>query len=191
MRYPGLIGAQVSMHAGANISRARNEVTEAFLATEFDWLWMVDSDMTFAPDALVNLLAAADVDDRPIVGGLCFAAMNSPDGYRVHPTIYAFTDRGLAVCKSYPENTVMRVDATGAAFLLVHRSVFEKFPEGGPLRWFAETVTEDGQRVRGEDITFCKRLEELEIPLYVHTGVKTGHVKQLVLDEDRYREQES
>lgn len=190
LAYPGLIGGQICQHAGANISRARNEVVEKFLTTDFDWLWMVDSDMTFDPDALVSLLAAADYD-RPIVGGLCFAAMNGPDGYRMFPTLYGFTDNGLTVLKDYPEKTVMRLDATGAAFLLAHRAVFEHFPEGGPLRWFAETVTEDGERVRGEDITFCKRLADLDIPLYVHTGVKTGHVKQLVLDEDRYREQEA
>lgn len=191
LAYPGLIGCQIAQHAGANISRARNEVVESFLSTGFDWLWMVDSDMTFDPNALPSLLAAADVDDRPIVGALCFAAMNGPGGYRLFPTMYGFEDKGLAVLKEYPDKTVLRVDATGAACLLVHRTVFERFPEGGPLRWFAETITEDGERLRGEDITFCRRLKDLDVPLWVHTGVKTGHVKQLVLDEDRYREQES
>lgn len=190
LAYPGLIGGHISQHAGANISRARNEVVEKFLGTGFDWLWMVDSDMTFQPEALANMIAAT-ADDRPVVGALCFAAMNGPNGYRMFPTMYGFGESGLSVLKDYPENTVLRVDATGAACLLVHRSVFEKFPEGGPLRWFAETLTEDGERLRGEDITFCKRLETLDVPVYVHTGVKTGHVKQLVLDEDRYREQEA
>jgi len=191
MRYPGLIGGQIAIHAGANISRARNQVTEAFLSTKFDWLWMVDSDMTFDPDAVVNLLSAAEVDERPIVGGLCFAAFPTDGGYAIHPTIYQFTGKGMATATGYPENTVMRVDATGAAFLLVHRSVFERFPREGPLPWFAETITEDGERLRGEDVTFFKRCQGLGIPVYVHTGVKTGHVKQLVLDEDRYREQEA
>jgi hypothetical protein len=191
LAYPGLIGGQIAQYAGANISRARNEVAESFLSTDFDWLWMLDSDMTFPPDALPRLLAAVEVDERPIVGGLCFAAMHGPDGYRMFPTMYEFGPDGLAVLKGYPENTVVRVEATGAACLLVHRTVFEQFPEGGPFRWFAETITEDGERTRGEDVTFCKRLMDLDIPLYVHTGVKTGHVKQIVLDEDRYREQEA
>jgi hypothetical protein len=190
LAYPGLIEGQIAQHAGANISRARNEVVESFLGTGFDWLWMLDSDMTFTPDALPRLMAATS-EDRPIVGGLCFAAMNGPGGYRMFPTLYGFGDGGLGVLKDYPENTAVKVEATGAACLLVHRAVFEKFPEGGPLRWFAETVTEDGKRMRGEDITFCKRLMDLDVPLFVHTGVKTGHVKQIILDEDRYREQEA
>lgn len=186
LAYPGLITGHMAVAAGANISRARNEVVEAFLDSTCEWLWMVDSDMTFEIEALEGLLAVADPDERPVVGGLCFAAHRVESGYRLAPTIYDIRPDGLARFDSYPENTALRVGATGAAMLVVHRTVFERFPESNePLRWFRESIV-DG-RLRGEDITFCAQLRDLDIPIYVHTGVKTGHVKTTVLDEELYR----
>ena len=46
---------------------------------------------------------------------------------------------------------------------------------------FAEVI-DDG----GEDLSFCMRANALEIPVHVHTGVKTTHLKHLWLDERIY-----
>ena len=69
----------------------------------------------------------------------------------------------------------MQVAATGAAFLLIHRSVLKamsdrSFNEAFPF--FQET--QNGPDPVGEDLTFCLRLASLGIPVHVHTGVKIG-----------------
>ena len=172
------------VQAGSSIVMGRNTVVEQFLGTEAEWLFMVDSDMTFEPDSLVRLLAAADPKLRPVVGGLCFGMRNG----EVFPTIFAERDGEMYVVKTWPENTVTKVSATGAAFLLVHRSVFVKMAErfAKPCPWFADEVLPSGE-LRGEDVTFCVRAESLGFPIFVHTGVKVGHVKQHTITEDTFR----
>jgi GT2 family glycosyltransferase len=171
------------VQAGSHITMGRTTVVRRFLETPADWLWMVDSDMTFEPDCLFQLLNAADPEERPIVGGLCFGLK---DGVPF-PTIFVVKDDETYNVRDWPDNTVMRVSATGAACLLVHRTVFETMAlkHSGPLPWFKDEVLPSGL-VRGEDITFCDRATRLGFPIFVHTGVKVGHVKQQIITEEQF-----
>jgi len=72
---------------------------------------------------------------------------------------------------------VEQVTAVGFAVTLVNREVFEKIPRP----WFDVIWTDHGN-VIGEDVTFCVRCMENDIPVYVdhelsmhigHIGVKT------------------
>lgn len=181
----------------ARIQDGRNHVVEKFLRTDAEWLAFVDADMGFDADAFDQLIAVADKDERPIVGGLAFAQRKGPDTaagarrFQSIPTIYQWVDdgavAGCAPIADYPRDTLVKCDATGAAFFIAHRSVFEKlaevFPQ--PRVWFDETIYK-GQ-VFGEDITFFLRCKEHDIPLHVHTGVKTSHYKHVYLTEDTYQ----
>jgi hypothetical protein len=80
------------------------------------------------------------------------------------------------------------VHATGAAFLLIHRSVLTKMGEiyrESPYPWFLEGSVYKGTKF-GEDWAFCMRAIEAGFKIHVHTGVKIGHVKPQVLDEDAW-----
>ena len=178
-------GGQMAVQSGANVTQGRNDCVEKFLTeTDDEWLWIVDSDMTFEPHALAQLIEHADPVERPIVGGLCFGRR----GGNVFPTLFTFGEDQILLVAEYPDNTMLKVGATGAAFLLVHRSVLEKMEANYPMPWpwFAQEIV-DG-RPRGEDITFCARAGELGFPIFVHTGVKVGHIKDHELSEDLYVE---
>jgi len=177
------------VYSGPNIARVRNELAAWFLLERREpWLLMVDSDMAFAPDALERLLAAADQRHAPIVGGLCFS--QGDDGPL--STMYELVphEDGAGTFTRYqqwPEDTLHKVSATGAAFLLVHRYVFERVAKGwGRPRkhdpvwpWFRESAM--GTRVMGEDLTFCLRAAAAGYPIHVHTGVQIGHMKSTML----------
>jgi GT2 family glycosyltransferase len=167
--------------SGPIIEDARNALTRQFLASDQEWLFMVDSDMTFDMDALERLLEAADADSAPVVGGLCFGWKKDVGPF---PTMYQWDGEGTRVVDGQMDGEVYPVDATGAAFLLVHRTVFENNREPEPLPWFARSL-HNGHLV-GEDITFCLRLRQNNVPIYVHTGVKTGHVKQFTWNQENY-----
>lgn len=172
---------------------ARNKAVSDFLAGDGDWLLVIDADMGFEPDSLDRLLAVADAQERPIVGGLCFAQKEvSPDstyGFRCEPRVTIFDWVSLAegepkrfVGRShYPVNTVVQCAATGMAFVLVHRSVLERV--GGA--WFDRIKGSDGELL-GEDISFFLRVGSLGVPVFVHTGVKTTHMKTMWLAEPDY-----
>lgn len=176
------------------IATARNLIVRGFLEqSEAEWLWMLDTDMVFRPDVLEQLLEAADVDETPILGGLCFG-MNMMG--EIFPTLYINPDDGkhMKHIMNYPKDIILSVAATGAACLLIHRNVLtamgEKFSDERPREWFADQVW-NGQDM-GEDMTFCLRAQELGFPVKVHTGVRIGHVKPFIVDEvefERYQEE--
>lgn len=189
----------IQMQSSPRIAEGRTQVTQEFLRHGDEWLLMVDSDMVWEPEDLETLIRSAHPTERPIVGGLCFGGGRSEG---IFPTIYEMKsdeklDFILEKRETYPKNALLKVGATGAAFLLVHRSVFVKMyeqfqfmPDGSlnPYPWFAEVVYKGG-RPLGEDITFCIRARMLNIPVFVHTGVKTKHIKLRALDEDMYLSQ--
>jgi hypothetical protein len=194
-----VIRATISIQSGPRIAEARSQIVDAFAKTHCDWLLMVDADMVWQEDALDELLKVADVDESPIVGGLCFGGRA---GNRIFPTIYTLIDEGgmigTEMVEDYPEDSLVTCSATGAAFLLVHKRVFVemkqafgKLPNGreNPYPWFVEAA--NGGRPFGEDIAFCMKAQALGIPVKVHTGVKIGHIKTIELTEERYHEQQT
>jgi hypothetical protein len=177
--------------SSANVSAARNTVTQRFLELGgADWLLWVDADMQWSPEAIDLLVDAADPVSRPIVGGLCFGMT----GDRIMPTIYQWAelDGQLTTVRmpTYEPDALQQVAATGAAFLLIHRTALEQIRDrafNAAFPWFQETVLA-GNPV-GEDITFCVRAGMCEIPVFVHTAALIGHHKSQLLTADVHRAQ--
>lgn len=178
--------------SSANVSQPRNNLTEQFVDNySADWLLWIDSDMAFEPDALERLLASADTVTAPIVGGLCFGSSNGA----LFPTVYQWgetEDGKLVTWRSYDyeRDAMVQVGATGAAFLLIHRSVLVAMRErafNAVFPWFQET--ELAGKPAGEDLTFCIRAGICGFPVFVNTSVRIGHHKSQVLTEDLYLEQ--
>lgn len=208
-----LAGGAITLGSGPRVAEGRTQVVEQFLAsTTCDWLLMIDSDMTFEPDALCQLLGhaydgngACDPfhPEISIIGALAFAGGRS----RMYPTIYELKSQDGQIVPEqafpdvlgpdYPRDTLVKCGGTGAAFLLVHRKVFlhmmKDHPNGfgtdvhgqrNPHPWFVEGQNAGIQF--GEDLAFCMRAGSLGYPTYVHTGVKVGHIKTTELDEGEW-----
>lgn len=192
-------GGFITISSGPRVAESRNMIVDRFAEAHpsAEWLLMIDSDMTFDPDLCERLVREADPDERPIMGGLCFAGGKS---HRTYPTIY----RELGVHEGwidiervydYPKDSLLKVSATGGACLLVHRRVlgamkkaFGTLPNGQPNQypWFSEGLVGPEGQPLGEDIAFCRRATVLGIPIHVHTGIKTGHMKSFEITEERY-----
>lgn len=194
-------GGPVMFRCGpGNLPEGRNTVARHFLdESQAEWLWLIDSDMGFEPDTVDRLVEAAGPAEYPVVGALCFGLKeHSPDGMggfqvRAFPTLYGWAkDKtgtfGFSVMRTYPANTLMRVAGTGAACLLIHRSILEKIrsDSGGATVWFDPTKQTDGKPV-SEDLSFCYRVNATGAPVMVHTGVQTNHYKNIWVTEDLYR----
>jgi len=100
------------------IPEARNTLAEQMLGTECEWMFMVDSDMGFAPDIIDRLLSRADKDERPVVGGLAFAyrefSTDGMGGFRRQPmpTLLDYAKRpdgtiGFVGVRHYPANQLV------------------------------------------------------------------------------------
>jgi len=200
-------GKELRVRAGTmGVASARNQITASFLdQTDAPWLWMVDTDMGFAPDTVTRLVAAADPQERPVVGGLCFALRREQGGplhaarSRIQPTLYRYDEVdgevGFRSVADYPRDQLVRVDGTGAACLLIHRGALQAVRDRCGDAWFdpATHPTGDNGKPRwfSEDLSFCVRLAALGIPLHVDTRVRTTHDKGAIfLDEHTYDEQQ-
>lgn len=189
-------GGRIMLQSSPRIAEARSQVIDEFLKPHFkraEWLLWLDSDATFQPNVLEQLMAAADANERPIVGALAFAGSRPAN---LFPTLYGLenTPEGIVVepHEQYPRNALVKVAGTGCHCVLVHRKVFEtmgaayaRMPNGkpNPYPWYVEGHVDINGKPIGEDLIFCMKANALGFPVYVHTGIKTGHLKQVILDE--------
>ena len=180
------VDAVLRLEWGPNLSTGRNRLCADFLERPGspEWLFMCDTDMVLPADAIDRLIAAADPVEVPVLGALCWSL---DAGVKV-PTMYELTEKAPGVLaftrlSRWPENAVVRVSATGAACLLIHRSVLEAVRAASgdvAAPWFRETAV-GPLALMGEDMTFCLRCAAAGIPVHVHTGVKAGHMKTTML----------
>jgi hypothetical protein len=194
-------GGWVAIHSGTDgLVQSRNMAVKNFLEDKrADWLFWTDTDMGFAPDTIDRLLEAADPVERPIVGALCFCLQEvEPDqmgGYvtRLAPTIYDWTtsgeQKGYAVRWQFSENALTRCAGTGSACILIHRSAFETVKKAHGAVWYDRIPNTSTGQLIGEDLSFCLRAGALNIPIYVHTGVKATHAKTNWFSDRHYQEQ--
>ena len=180
------------------IIQARNDTVHAFLTQcDADWLFWVDTDMGFAADSVDRLLEAADPIERPIMGGLCFAmreiAIDQIGGYLVQPapTIFDWVkmengQQGFYTRVDWERGEVTQCAGTGSAFLIIHRSVFEKIAAEYGNTWYSPVWNKSLNTSISEDLSFCSRAGALNIPVHVHTGVSISHLKQAWVDERFY-----
>jgi len=182
--------------AGQIVANRNGAVTLFLDKTDAEWLFMIDTDMGFAPDTVDRLLEAADPLERPVVGALCFAMMyaghDGMGGLRqsIVPTLYRIGrtldgQQSFSYYGHYPPNTLVPVAATGAACILIHRGILEKLRTEYGDHWFDQVYSPNGHMI-GEDFSFCARVNKTGALVHVHTGVKTTHHKRLWLAEDDY-----
>jgi GT2 family glycosyltransferase len=170
---PRYLDSYLMVRSGPMITMTRNIMARRYLEGDCDWLWMVDSDIDFAPDTLDRLLGAADPVEHPIVGA-SYLVLN--DELQPVRGAYAIPELGKpAVQVDLEPDTVAEVDATGTGCLLIHRSVLE---ETGPFP-FAQVITRTCEY--SEDLSFCIRVRELGFPVHVATGILVGHTKPVRL----------
>jgi cephalosporin hydroxylase len=190
----------LNLRCGSGIvAHVRNYAARLFLdKTPHEWLLFIDTDMGFQANAVHRLLEAADPVQRPVVGALCFAAMEAAydgmGGWRrtIVPTMYKLgktndddADPSFCYFGDYDDDTVTPVAGTGGAFLLIHRSALEKLRAEHGNHWF-DMMYDRADDIVGEDIAFCGRLLKAGIIPHVHTGVKTTHHKEVWLSELDY-----
>ena len=199
---PLLAGWLPMRYGTGGLVEARNRIAATFLeATQAEWLLSLDTDMGFQPDLLERLVAVADPVERPVVGALCFinseVGSDGMGGVRTVPKPSIFFwgttpdgpngekgGTGFLPMLRYPADTLVECSGTGAAAILIHRSVFERIGSKWGHNYYGQIANPEGGMAFSEDFSFCIRCAEFGIPIHVHTGVKTSHMKTIFLQEE-------
>ena len=165
---------------GGILTLQRNESVQRMKG---DWLLFIDDDMVWQPDAIRRLVEVREEHDLDMVGALCF---RRSEPYQ--PTLYMRESKN-AGAYNYLESwdsDVIEVDATGMAFMLIHKRVFEKIagvkmPPSeermrlGPPNFFRWDGT------LGEDLRFCQDAKAAGCKIWVDTRVEIGHVSEITV----------
>src|SRR5690606_26137753 len=128
-------------------------------------------------DTVSRLVASADPVARPVMGALAFALRRTGPGetgtysqvYDIIPTLHQYVELGDEVgclpITDYPRDQVTRVAGTGAACLLIHRTVLHRIRRKHGDVWFDPVVHSTGDRGKprrfSEDLSFCVRVAEI------------------------------
>lgn len=178
---------------GWPVDQARNEITYAALSEkDITHLFWIDNDMVFPPNALQRLLS----HKKPFVGGLCFDRRHpyKPVLGRIFDPSYGYESGSIGWMYDYPPDALLDVDFTGGAFLLIERGVFEDIERTSTVdgKWPEKMVgqkeyknwwTPLPENGSSEDLAFCSRARRAGHRVTVDTGLKIGHVGEVVVDE--------
>ena len=169
----------ISFQISSLIYQSRNDLAKQALKAGADYILYLDSDMTFPQDTLTKLIQHME-EGKDIVTGLCFRRRPP-----FTPAIFkklGVNEDGLGTWEGYddyPHDTVFEVGGCGFACVMVkttvmmdvmlnHRDLF------GPTNGF------------GEDLSFCIRAKDCGYKIYCDSTIKTGHIGQIVVDENFY-----
>lgn len=188
-------GWLATRYGTGGIVQARNDTVRQFVhhGGDVEWLMWLDTDMGFEADAIDRLFEVADPETAPIVGGLCFAmrevGVDGVGGMLVQPAPTVFDwilegdVTGYTTVLDYPRDQFFQCAATGSAFILIHKSAFVKIAAEYGESWYSPVRNPTSGHWISEDLAFCMRANALEIPIHIHSGVKTTHLKHVWLDE--------
>lgn len=166
----------VSFIIGSLIYDARNNFAKQALSTKADYVLFLDSDMVFPIDVMKRLHKHME-DGKDIVTGLyfrrrppftpvLFKELGIKDGEAIHEDY-----------PDYPKNSVFEVAGCGFGCVMLKREVLEAIAlETG--NWFEPT------NGLGEDLAFCVRAKEAGFKIWCDSGIKCGHVGQLIVTEE-------
>jgi hypothetical protein len=188
----GITFASTIRSGGNQIARQRQNVIEFWhKSNKSDWLLWVDSDVVISPEKFKLLWDNKDATERPLVSGVYFTTDNPEEPLMVPmPTVFNFTNKGdgtfgLSRVHPLPKNQLIKAEAAGFGFILMHRSVVDKVMEVAPDgQMFMEMGR--GTKFIGEDIFFFALCDQVEVPLYCHTGATVPHMKRFSFDEHYY-----
>ena len=169
---------------GHDCATARNRIVQKMLDGGYDYLMMVDNDVTVPSDALVNLMSHGvgcvsgfylhrNADNVPS-DRTCVCKLLDGFGrpYFNYPLESEYTKHELSEMRTRGEHLV-EIHGGGMGCILVEADVFHKVS----YPWFDWVNYSDGRRgMLSEDLYFCEELRKKNIPRYVDTRVACGHL---------------
>lgn len=164
-----------SAPADKPIQHNRNKIVQDFLKKkEYDYLMMLDSDVV--PPA--NIIRLADYDED-VIGALCFAFKKTDAGMNaIMPLILEKFKREDGLWRYRVKDDLdgseglVEADAVGTGCIMVHRRVLE---DERMKRPFKNYYDENGLRIEGLDLSFCRRVKECGYKVFAHLDFPCSH----------------
>lgn len=158
---------------------ARNVYMEQFLKSDCDIMWFLDSDVV-PPSNILDLIT--EHGDKWKLAGCAYPVWMTPPGYdtkQVVFTVYRKVNGNLSAAHIPMQGTDF-VDGIATGCLFIHREVAEKLKK--PYFEFKYNP-ENRDIVEGEDLGFCKKVNELGYQFFIDFSMVSHHFKKVSLLE--------
>lgn len=161
---------------GTLVYVARDELAKASLACDADFIFWLDSDMTFDPDILRRMLDSYEETGADILSGLYFRRVEP-----YTPTIFEeleLTENG-AEWKDFTnvDNKPFEVAGCGFGCVLMRTEIFVEVQK----EFNAMFTPEKGL---GEDLAFCWRARKLGYKVMCDPRITLGHIGYNIVTKD-------
>lgn len=171
-------GAMMGYVRATNVHTGRIDICKKAIESHADYILMLDSDMTFPPYALRQLLEL----DKDIVSALAVRK-----SFPFMPVMSRKRDPDKVLCRldiidDWIDGELLKVDAVGTAFMLFKTSVLKKMEK--PYFHYPWNKEEDSDI--GCDNYFCLKAGEVGFDVFVDTSLKIGHIGDYTATIDDY-----
>lgn len=169
----------LAMRSGSLIYTSRNGLATQAVEMEADYVFWMDSDMTFPQDALVRMLATMQENDLDILSGIYFRRVKP-----FTPTLFDKLDIDGEACewsefKEIPAE-LFEIGGCGFGCVLMKTDVFFDVQTK-----FGNMFAPLGNN--GEDLAFCWRARQCGYRIWCDPTVECGHVGYNVIDSKFYK----
>jgi hypothetical protein len=175
---------------GLDVLRGKDQKPFGGNMDYFAWI-TIDSDIIFNPQALGELLASLEI--HPVVAGYysmsdgkSFAAVKDWDTmyFAEHGTFKFLDQESMDAWKKDSGARFMPVSYSGMGFFGARKEVLDslKYPYfDAPLQHITRQDGTELVDLCSEDVSFCKNIQAAGYTIYLHTDLRVGHEKPIVL----------
>lgn len=152
------------------IQDARNQAAQRMFDTNCDGVLFIDSDQVFPPNALDVLIET----HKDIVG---YPIIRKTAPYYPNVGKWDAQKQDYVVYEDYPKNNLFQVDYIGMGFTYIRREVFEKLDRPYfDFSWCINEKYKKGEKLIGEDVSFCQKAKEAGFSVWADPFVEIGHL---------------
>lgn len=174
---------------GLDVLRGKDQ--KAFNDAPYDVFVTIDSDIMFSPAQLVELIEATAV--HPVVTGSYmmadlehFACVKEWDEtfFAQHGTFQFLTPKDVEAWRAETGATFMPVSYNGMGFWAMRKEALNALQYPFFFQDLQRITTPDGKEVVdmcSEDVALCKNLQNAGYQVMLHTGIRVGHEKSLII----------
>lgn len=175
---------------GLDVMRGKDQ--KPFNNIPFDVWVTIDSDIVWKAEQLIELIESTAL--HPVVSGCYmmsdlthYACVKDWDEsfFAQHGTFQFLTPADVAEWRKATDNaTFMPVSYNGMGFWAMRKDVFEKLEYPFFFQGLQHISTSEGKELVdmcSEDVAFCKNIAAAGYNVMLHTGLRVGHEKPLVI----------
>ena len=158
---------------GYDCARARNEIAKLALKHDFDYVLMIDSDVSVPKDTVVKLLEC----ETDIALGWYYKKRTKTDQTVIYDFGKDYTDKNMIYGETlWKVNNPFEIKGGGLGIALVNVNVFKKMPYP-----YFKYIIYDNDTVLSEDLYFCTESRKYGMNIKCNPNVKGNHIYEVLM----------